>query len=66
MGQFSSGGQYLNFPGFGEEGDAMVRDAFGDNYERLVACKNRYDPTNLFQLNHNVKPSVNEADLNSS
>ena len=28
------------------------------NYERLVALKNKYDPTNLFRLNQNIKPTV--------
>ncbi len=58
MRQFSSGGMYLNFPGFLEEGDQMLRDAYGENHERLVALKNRYDPTNLFRLNQNIKPTV--------
>ncbi len=47
---------YLNFPGFMEEGQRMVRDAYGGNYERLVALKTEYDPANLFRLNQNVKP----------
>ena len=25
---------------------------------RLVALKNKYDPTNLFRLNQNIKPTV--------
>ena len=29
---------------------------FGSNHSRLVALKNRYDPTNLFRLNSNVEP----------
>jgi len=31
---------------------------YGDNYERLVKVKNQYDPTNLFRLNANIKPTV--------
>jgi FAD/FMN-containing dehydrogenase len=34
-----------------------VRQAFGPNYERLVELKRRYDPDNLFRLNHNIDPS---------
>jgi FAD/FMN-containing dehydrogenase len=48
---------YLNFPGFFEEGDSLMYDAFGANYERLVEIKNKYDPTNLFRLNQNIKPT---------
>ena len=31
---------------------------FLGNYERLVQIKNKYDPTNLFRLNANIKPTV--------
>jgi hypothetical protein len=57
MRRFSDGGTYLNFAGFLEEGDQLIRDAYGENYERLVALKNEYDPTNLFRLNQNIKPN---------
>ena len=54
--RFSDGGVYLNFPGFLEEGQSLMRDAYGENYERLVALKNQYDPANLFRLNQNISP----------
>jgi hypothetical protein len=34
-----------------------VRQAYGPNYERLVELKRRYDPDNLFRLNHNIDPN---------
>jgi FAD/FMN-containing dehydrogenase len=55
---YSSGRTYFNFPGLLEEGDDLVRATFGANYERLVALKNKYDPTNLFRLNQNIRPAV--------
>jgi hypothetical protein len=36
----------------------MMREAFGENHKRLVALKDKYDPTNLFRLNQNIKPTV--------
>jgi FAD/FMN-containing dehydrogenase len=45
---------YVNF--LGDEGQARVRDAYpGPTWERLAAIKARYDPTNLFRLNHNIQ-----------
>jgi FAD/FMN-containing dehydrogenase len=46
----------LNF--LDEEGDDTIRAAFGENYRRLVEVKNKYDPTNFFRLNQNIKPTV--------
>ena len=57
MKPFSRGGLYLNFAGFGEEKEAMLRDAYGQNYERLAAIKTQYDPKNLFRMNLNIKPA---------
>lgn len=54
--EFSDGSRYLNFAGFQEEGDDMMRKAFAGQYARLQALKQQYDPTNLFRLNQNVKP----------
>jgi FAD/FMN-containing dehydrogenase len=35
----------------------MVRDVWGINHERLVQIKRRYDPDNVFRLNHNINPA---------
>ena len=53
---FSDGSRYLNFAGFQEEGEEMIRTAFGEQYGRLITLKRTYDPTNLFRLNQNIKP----------
>ncbi len=55
MQPFSTGGVYVNF--MGEEGEERVKAAYGLNYERLVALKKKYDPTNFFRLNQNIKPT---------
>jgi FAD/FMN-containing dehydrogenase len=53
----SDGGVYLNFPGFQEEGEELMRAGYGTNYERLARVKAEYDPGNLFRLNANVAPA---------
>lgn len=53
---FAESGVYTNF--LGDEEEERVRASYGVNYERLVALKNKYDPTNLFQLNQNIKPAL--------
>lgn len=58
MQEFSDGSRYLNFPGFQEEGDEMMRQAFGPQYRRLAALKAKYDPANFFSLNQNIKPAA--------
>ncbi len=52
---YSAGGAYVNF--MMDEGEDRVKATYGENYERLVAIKNKYDPQNLFRVNQNVKPS---------
>ena len=58
--QYGSGGLYLNFAGFGEEKEALVRAGYGSNYERLSHLKAKYDPDNLFRMNNNIKPATGE------
>jgi FAD/FMN-containing dehydrogenase len=55
MQPFASGGVYVNY--LGEEGLERVTAAYGRNYERLVAVKTTYDPTNLFRMNQNIPPA---------
>ena len=51
-------GVYLNFTSDSLD-DSRVRETFGpEKYARLVALKDQYDPSNLFRLNQNIKPSA--------
>ena len=57
LGPYTTTGAYLNLTS--DEGDERVRDTFGpEGYARLVELKDRYDPTNLFHLNQNIRPSA--------
>jgi FAD/FMN-containing dehydrogenase len=47
-------GAYVNY--LSQEGPERVRAAYGPNYERLVALKRKYDPTNFFRYNQNIPP----------
>ena len=50
-------GVYVNF--LGDEGEGRIREAYpGSTWERLAVIKGRYDPTNLFRLNQNISPTV--------
>ena len=51
---FASGGVYVNY--LGEEGADRIKAAYGPKYEKLVAVKKKYDPTNLFRVNQNIQP----------
>jgi FAD/FMN-containing dehydrogenase len=53
---YSAGGAYVNF--MMDEGQERIKATYGDNFERLVAIKNEYDPTNLFRVNQNIKPTA--------
>lgn len=58
MDRYSTGGVYLNFPGLGEEKDALARAGYGANYDRLAELKAKYDPENLFRMNINIPPAA--------
>lgn len=49
--------RWLNYLG-DDQGDEAIRAAYGPNYERLREIKRRYDPENVFHLNHNVDPGT--------
>jgi FAD/FMN-containing dehydrogenase len=48
-------GRWLNYLGDDQAEDA-IRAAYGPNYDRLREVKRRYDPDNVFHLNHNIAP----------
>jgi FAD/FMN-containing dehydrogenase len=56
---FSAGGAYVNF--MMDEGEERVKATYGDNYNRLAEIKAKYDPTNLFRVNQNVKPTATKG-----
>jgi len=45
---------YVNALSADEEN--RLREAFGANYERLTEIKAKYDPSNVFRVNHNIRP----------
>lgn len=53
----SSGGAYVNFM-TADEGQERIKASYRGNYERLVSLKAKYDPSNLFRVNQNIKPTV--------
>jgi FAD binding domain/Berberine and berberine like len=53
---YSAGGAYVNF--MMDEGQERVQASFRDNYDRLAAIKSKYDPTNLFRVNQNIRPAA--------
>jgi len=50
---FAAGSVYINF--LTQDEGARIREAYGGNYERLLALKRQYDPDNLFRFNHNIR-----------
>lgn len=58
MQPFSMGGGYINFLSQDDDAARVKAALGGTDYERLIAVKNKYDPTNLFRMNQNIKPTV--------
>ncbi len=57
MQPFMADAVYVNY--LGEEGEERIRSAYGvAKYERLVALKKKYDPSNLFRINQNIGPAM--------
>ena len=50
----STGGFYPNI--MYDDSEERVRKSYRGNYNRLVEVKTKYDPTNFFHLNPNIKP----------
>ena len=55
LGQMSAGGFYVNSAV--DPTDDDIRRIYADNLPRLVDVKSKYDPTNFFRLNANIKPT---------
>ena len=53
---YSAGGAYVNF--MMDEGEERIKATYRDNYTRLASIKKKYDPTNLFRMNQNIKPAA--------
>jgi len=52
------GRMYLNFLSPDEDGEKLLEDTFGTNYDRLGVIKQKYDPQNRFRFNQNIRPGV--------
>ena len=52
---FASSGAYINF--LTQDETDRIAFAYGATYKRLVDLKKKYDPTNFFRMNQNIKPA---------
>jgi hypothetical protein len=52
---YSAGGAHVNF--MIDEGQDRVQATYRGNYERLAEIKRKYDPTNFFHVNQNIRPA---------
>ena len=65
MRPFMAGGRYVNYLGDDELSDGVAA-AYGPNLARLREIKEKYDPTNVFQLNQNIRPARSVAAIGSA
>jgi hypothetical protein len=55
---YGKGSTYTNFTGqLDETADALARNAYGSNTDRLRAIKKQYDPENFLRINPNILPA---------
>jgi FAD/FMN-containing dehydrogenase len=52
---FSTGGNYVNFQTY-DEAPERTADSYRSNFQRLATIKAKYDPSNLFRVNRNIRP----------
>src|SRR5262249_31044664 len=57
---YAAGSVYVNFMPADEQ-DRVAGGAYAGNYARLAQIKRRYDPGNLFRMNHNIAPAAEVA-----
>lgn len=55
---YSSGAVYVN--DLQNEGEERIHAAYQNKYERLTLIKRKYDPTNFFCVNQNIRPALTE------
>jgi hypothetical protein len=58
MEPFLTGAVYVN--DLENEGEARVRAAYGDKYDRLSRIKRKFDPYNFFRINQNIPPAAGQ------
>ena len=56
MEPLATGAVYVN--DLENEGEARVRAAYGDKYDRLALIKRKFDPDNFFKVNQNIPPAA--------
>ena len=55
MQPYSAGSVYVNT--LAADDVSRTHEAYGANYARLAEIKGKYDPNNLFRVNHNIQPA---------